>query len=485
MNTTPNPQIRVRMAPSPTGFFHVGSARTALFNYLFARHHGGTFVLRIEDTDMQRNDATFEQIIYDGMKWLSLNTDENPHSGGEFGPYRQSERFPIYREHCEKLISEGKAYRAYETTEELAAVKEQQQANKLPPRYNGAHRDLSDEQRAAFEAEGRKPVVRFRVLEGETSWNDLVRGEIKWNNREIDDFVIQKSDGSPTYNFACAVDDALMKISHVIRGEDGLSNTPRQILLGQALGFSIPHFAHLPFLLGKDRSKLSKRHGAVNLLDYADQGVLPDAMFNYLALLGWNPGSGETQEIFSRDELIEKFSLEGVNKAGAIFDVEKLQWFNIQYLKQMPIDQFIELARPFLPNIELQSSIEYSKAALDMARERIHNISDIKDAATYFFRDDYAIDEVGKAKHLTEVSLPRLKQLRDKFAALSEWNHDAVEGAIRGLATELGIKPAELIHPSRMAVSGRTVGPSVFELLALMGKERVLHRFDETLANAN
>jgi len=482
MTTSANPQIRVRMAPSPTGFFHVGSARTALFNYLFARHHGGTFVLRIEDTDMQRNDATFEQIIYDGMEWLGLNTDENPQDGGDFGPYRQSERFDIYREYCEKLVASGQAYRAYETTEELAKVKEQQQANKLPPRYNGAHRDLTSEQRAAFEAQGRKPVVRYRVLEGETSWVDLARGLISWNNREIDDFVIQKSDGSPTYNFACAVDDALMKISHVIRGEDGLSNTPRQILLGQSMGFAIPQFAHLPFLLGKDRSKLSKRHGAVNLLDYATEGILPDAMFNYLALLGWNPGGGETQEIFSRDELIEKFSLEGVNRAGAIFDVEKLQWMNVQYLKQMPIGQFIELARPFLSEINLEDDIEYSKAALDMARERIHNISEIGSAATYFFRDDYTLDEAGKTKHLTDVSLPRLKQLHEKFAALPEWNHDSVESAIRGLATELGIKPAELIHPSRMAVSGRTVGPSVFELLALLGRERVLRRFDQTVS---
>jgi glutamyl-tRNA synthetase len=483
MTTPANPQIRVRMAPSPTGFFHVGSARTALFNYLFARHHGGTFVLRIEDTDMQRNDATFEQIIYDGMEWLGLNTDENPQNAGDYGPYRQSERFDIYRKYCEKLVAGGQAYRAYETTEELAIVKEQQQANKLPPRYNGAHRDLTQEQRATFEADGRKPVVRFRVLEGETSWNDLVRGLISWNNREIDDFVIQKSDGSPTYNFACAVDDALMKISHVIRGEDGLSNTPRQILLGQAMGFPVPQFAHLPFLLGRDRSKLSKRHGAVNLLDYSAEGVLPDAMFNYLAMLGWNPGSGETQEIFSRDELVEKFSLEGVNKAGAIFDVEKLQWINVQYLKQMPIEQFIELARPFLAEIDLEGDIEYSKAALHMARERIHNISDIGGAATYFFNDDYTIDQAGKAKHLTDVSLPRLEQLRDRFAQLDEWNHDSVEGAIRGLATDLKIKPAELIHPSRMAVSGRTVGPSVFELLTLLGRERVLRRLDETVSH--
>ncbi len=480
---SPISPIRVRMAPSPTGLFHVGSARTALFNYLFARHNGGIFVLRIEDTDASRNDDNYEKIIYDAMRWLGLEADESPMKPGEFGPYRQSERSGIYTKYLQQMLENGAAYYAYETTEELAQMKAEQAAQKLPPRYNGAHRALTDEQRAHFEAEGRKPVIRFRVPEGETAWHDLSRGDIKWNNREIDDFVIAKSGGGATYNFACVVDDALMKISHVMRGEDGLSNTPRQILLGRALGFEIPHFAHFPFLLARDRSKLSKRHGPVSLLDFRDDGVLPDAMFNYLALLGWNAGGGETQEIYSRDELIEEFSLEGVNKAGAIFDIEKLQWVNIQFLKQMPIEQFLELARPFLPVLPLGDDIEYSKLALSMARERIHSIADIKDAATYFWSDDYALDETGKAKHLTETSLPKLRKLRDKFAQIpaENWNHDAVENAIRTLATELEIKPAELIHPSRMAVSGRTVGPSVFELLALLGRERVLHRLDKTL----
>ena len=482
MTTSKNPQIRVRMAPSPTGMMHVGNARTALFNYLFTRHHGGTFVLRIEDTDAQRNSDEFETVIYEAIKWLGLETDESPLQGGAFEPYRQSERRELYNRYLQQLLEKGAAYHAFETTEELAAMKAEQAANKQPPRYNGAHRDLNEEQKNAFIAQGRKPVVRFRVFDGETAWPDLVRGDMKWQNKEIDDFVIAKSDGGATYNFACVIDDALMKISHVIRGEDGLSNTPRQLMIYNALGFDVPQFAHLPFLLGRDRSKLSKRHGPVSLLEFRDNGILPQAMFNYLALLGWNPGGGETQEIFSRDELIEKFSLEGVNKAGAIFDVEKLQWINVQYLKQMPIEQFIELARPFLTEINLEDDIEYSKAALDMARERIHNISDINGAATYFFRDDYTLDETGKAKHLTEISLPRLKQLHEKFVALPEWNHDSVEGAIRSLATELEIKPAELIHPSRMAVSGRTVGPSVFELLALLGRDRVLRRFDKTVS---
>jgi glutamyl-tRNA synthetase len=469
------------MAPSPTGYFHVGSARTALFNYLFARHHGGTFVLRIEDTDMQRNDPVFEQIIYDGMAWLGLDTDESPLIGGNYGPYRQSERFDLYREHAQKLVQSGAAYEAYETPEELAAMKADQQARRLPPRYSGAHRDLTAEQRQAFEAQGRKPVIRFRVPEGETSWDDVVRGTISWQNREIDDFVTVKSDGSPTYNFACVVDDALMKISHVIRGEDGLSNTPRQILIYQALGFDLPAFAHLPFLLGRDRSKLSKRHGAVNLLDYAEQGIMPQAMFNYLALLGWNPGEGETQEIFSHQELIDRFTLEGVNKAGAIFDVEKLQWMNTQYLKALPIEEFIQLARPHLADAapQLDGNDDYTRRALDIARERIHNIADIRGAATYFFTDDYEIDVTGAAKHLTDVSAPRLRQLRERLEFLTEWTHDAIEQALRSLAQELEIKPAELIHPARMSVSGRTVGPSIFELLEALGRERVLRRLQK------
>jgi len=464
------------MAPSPTGFFHVGSARTALFNYLFARHHKGTFVLRIEDTDVARNDPAYEKIIYDALAWLGLDFDEGPGQGGDFGPYRQSERFDIYRQYAETLRASGAAYFAYETTEELAAMKAEQAAQKLPPRYNGAHRDLTDAQRETFIQQGRKPVLRARIPEGMTAWNDAVRGEVSWQNKELDDFVIQKSDGAPTYNFACVVDDALMKISHVIRGEDGLSNTPRQIVLYNALGFEIPIFAHLPFLLGADRSKLSKRHGAVNLLDFGEQGITPDAMFNYLALLGWNPGGGETQEIFSRDELVEKFSLEGVNKAGAIFDGEKLGWLNIQLLKAMPLEQFLELAKPHLQGLDLGDNSAYTQRALELARERIRTLPEIRDAARFFFSDDYPTDEAGAAKHFNEVSHERLQKLRDALAALPDWNHDAIDAALRALAAELGIKPAELIHPARLAVSGRTVGPSVFELLDVLGRERVLRR---------
>lgn len=483
MNHSVTP-VRVRMAPSPTGFFHVGSARTALFNYLFARHNQGTFVLRVEDTDTTRNDATYEQVIYDAMAWLGLNADEGPKQGGEYGPYRQSERFDIYREYAQKLVDSGKAYLAYETGEELAAMKAEQAAQKLPPRYNGAHRDLTAEQRAAFEAQGRKPVVRLRIPEGETHWKDLVYGDITWRNTEIDDFVIMKSDTTATYNFACAVDDALMKMTHVIRGEDGLSNTPRQILVYQALGFEVPHFAHLPFLLGSDRKKLSKRHGAVNLLEFGEQDILPDAMFNYLALLGWNPKGGETQEFFSRDELIQVFQLENVNKAAAIFDTEKLQFMNVQYLKNMPIPQFLELAKPYLQDMwsDIEAQPEYATRAIELGRERIRKLSDIEEGVKYFFSDDYSVDPKGLEKHGTPEAKALLADLHARLSALPEWNHDAIENAIRTLAEEKGVKPAAFIHPSRVAVSGKTVGPSLFELHEALGRERVLSRIEKFIA---
>lgn len=488
--------VRVRMAPSPTGFFHVGSARTALFNYLFAHHTGGTFVLRIEDTDQARNDAEYERIIYDALAWLGLDPDEGPAQGGAYGPYRQSERFDIYRKYAAQLVEKGLAYPAYETPEELAEMKARLQAEKKPPRYDGAHRDLTAEQRAAYEAEGRKSVIRLRVPEGTTAWSDAVYGDISWKNEEIDDWVIFKSDGSPTYNFACAIDDALMEISHVVRGEDGLSNTPRQILVYQALGLRVPIFAHLPFLLGNDRKKLSKRHGAVNLLDYAEQGILRDAMVNYLALLGWNPGEGETQEVFSRQELIDRFSLEGVNKAGAIFDAVKLASRNTEYLKAMPLAQFMELAAPQLEAVraEMDADPAYTSRAIELARERMatfaettqlesgekstHFTTDLATGAKYFFTDDFVMDPVGLQKHDTPEAKDLLRELRQKLEALPEWTHDNIEAAIRALAEEKGVKPAALIHPSRVAVSGRTVGPSLFELLEVLGRDRVLRRIN-------
>ena len=474
----PSSPIRVRMAPSPTGLFHVGSARTALFNFLFARHHRGTFVLRIEDTDQSRNDAGHEKVIYEALEWLGLYADEGPQQGGPFGPYRQSERFETYAVLARELVEKGAAYYAFETPEELAATREQQQQNKQAPRYNGAHRDLTPDQIAQFRAQGRNPVLRLKIPDGETQFEDAVYGKITWKNENLDDFVICKSDGGPTYNFACACDDHLMEISHVIRGEDGLSNTPRQILIYQAFGWDVPVFAHLPFLLGSDRKKLSKRNAdTVSLLDFEDKGIYPDAMFNALALLGWNPGGGETQEFWSRSELIAAFTLEGVNKAGAIFDFDKLSWLNVAYLKSLPIEEFAQLAQPYLPQLEseLETNRDYALKALDMARQRIHAISDITRNATYFFSDDFAQDEKG-AKHLTPENLERETRLRARFEQLDNWDVAAIESAIRDVADAEQVKVAQLVHPTRMLVSGQTVGPSLWELLEFLGRERVLRR---------
>ena len=472
--------IRVRMAPSPTGSFHVGSARTALFNFLFARHHRGTFVLRIEDTDQARNDAAHERVIYQALEWLGLYADEGPQQGGPLGPYRQSERTDSYQVLARELEEKGAAYFAYETPDELAQMREAQQKNKLPPGYNGAHRDLTSEQRADFEAQGRAAVLRLRVPQGETKFDDAVYGSIAWKNENLDDFVILKSDGGPTYNFACAVDDHLMEISHVIRGEDGLSNTPRQLLIYQAFGWTPPVFAHLPFLLGTDRKKLSKRNAAtVSLLEFGEKGIFSDAMFNYLALLGWNPGGGETQEFFGRAELISAFSLESVNKAGAIFDADKLKWMNVAYLKSLSIAEFAALAKPHLPMLEsaLEADESYALGSLDLARQRIHEISDIARNATYFFSDEFPRDEKG-AQHLTPKNLENEAQLRERFARLETWDAASIEGAIRELADELGVKVAGLVHPTRMLVSGQTVGPSLWELLEWLGRERVLRRME-------
>ncbi len=487
----PNPKpVRVRMAPSPTGFFHVGSARTALFNFLFARHHGGTFVLRVEDTDQARGSDEYERVIYDALDWLGLFPDEGPRQGGAFGPYRQSERFETYATFAAQLLEGGHAYYAFETSEELAQMRAEQEANKQAPRYNGAHRDLSPEQIRVFRAQGRKPVTRLRVPEGETHFDDAVRGSITWKNSEIDDYIIAKSDGGPTYNFACAVDDHLMEISHVIRGEDGLSNTPRQLLIYKLFGWDEPTFAHLPFILNKARKKYSKRDGAANLLEAGKRGILPDAMFNFLGLLGWNPGQGETQEVFSRQELIERFSLEGVNRSGAIFDEEKLAWMNAQYLKAMPVEEFFNLVRPTLEGFDL-SDQAYTHKAVEMTRERLHGLPDIAqgpDAAKYygvsnfdkgarpFFSDDFPLDEAGEAKHLTPENRAILTLLVEKFEALETFDAASIEGAIRAQSAKSNVKVAGLVHPTRMAVSGVTVGPSLWELLETLGRERVVRR---------
>ena len=340
-------EIRVRMAPAPTGRFHIGSARMTLHNWLFARHHGGKFILRIEDTDQTRSSRENVEDILDAIRWLGLDWDEGPEVAGDYGPYLQSQRLDRYREAAQRLVEEGKAYPCFCTPEELEARRKEMQRQGQPPRYDRRCRSLSPEERAKLEAAGRPKAIRFALPdEGVVAWDDLVRGHIAFENAALDDFVLVKSDGYPSYLLACAVDDAAMQISHVLRGEDLISGTPRQIHVYQALGLPLPKFAHLPLLLGPDRAKLSKRHGATALADYREQGYLPEAVVNFIALLGWSPG--DDREVLSREELIAAFSIDGIGKSGAVFDVEKLEWMNGVYLREMPPEKYVAAARPFL-----------------------------------------------------------------------------------------------------------------------------------------
>ncbi|MCS6863108.1 MAG: glutamate--tRNA ligase [Abditibacteriales bacterium] len=509
--------VRVRMAPSPTGRLHVGSAHTALFNYLFARHHGGTFILRIEDTDMTRNTAESLQSIFDGLRWLGLDWDEGPEDAGvraregetyqdylqrvlangergEAGPYFQTQRLPLYEEHARKLLESGKAYRCYCTPEELEQSREEQKARGVKaPKYSGRCRQLSAEQEAAFVAEGRKPCLRLRVSdEGVTAFDDLVRGRIEFENKEIDDLILLKSNGYPTYHFGVVVDDALMRITHVIRGEEHISNTPPQILMYEALGFPVPQFAHLPLLLGRDRKKLSKRHGATEIFAYRDKGVLPEAMFNFLALIGWSPGEGETQEIFTREELIQRFSLAHVSKASGIFDLEKLEWMNATYIRQMDLEQLLDACLPYLQQAGLLplspvNSLShepmnpltraYALRVLALTRERMRYLPDVVEQTNYFFTDDFPRDAKAVAKWLSDAETQeRLKVLRDRLSQVGAWTITTLENVVRQYADEIGQPAARLIHPLRVACTGRTVGPGLFETMAVLGRERCLKR---------
>ncbi|MFY9204018.1 MAG: glutamate--tRNA ligase, partial [Limnochordia bacterium] len=338
-------QVRVRFAPSPTGYLHVGGARTALFNYLYAKHHHGVFVLRIEDTDLARSTEASTRAILDSMAYLGLDWDEGPEKGGDYGPYFQSQRLELYKEYAEKLLSMGRAYECYCTPEELDQIRQEAAAQGRDPKYDGRCRNLTDTQRREFVRQGRKPVIRFKAdFEGTTLVDDLIRGQVIFDNNQLDDFVIIKSDGMPTYNFAVVIDDALMRITHVIRGEDHLSNTPKQIQIYQALGFAVPQFAHIPMILGPDRTRLSKRHGATSVGQFQEEGYLAEAMVNYLALLGW--AYDDSQTIFSKTELIEKFSLSKVSKNPAVFDLAKLQWMNGVYIRELSLDELYQRTLP-------------------------------------------------------------------------------------------------------------------------------------------
>ncbi len=483
-----NSQTRVRYAPSPTGMLHVGGVRTALFNWLFARKNDGVFVLRIEDTDLERStEASFEQLKR-SLRWIGLDWDEGPEVGGPHAPYRQTERLEIYREAVRKLLEDGAAYHDFATTEELAEFREQARSEGRQPIYRGSeYRDLDPEEALKRVRMGEPHTVRFKTpREGQTVVEDLIRGPVTFENQNLEDFVLMKSTGTPTYNFAAAVDDAEMEISHVIRGDDHLSNTPRQILIYEALGHQLPAFAHVPQVLGPDKKKLSKRHGAASVEEFAAQGILPEALFNYLALLG--AGYAADEEIFSPQELAARFRIDRVSGNPAVFDETKLLAINQVYIRRQSPEELAMQAAPMLAATgaaspeELEQDMPRLVEIMDLLKERISRTTDIPDAVGYFYGGalDYDPEQFQKQfdKEFVRETFP---ELRDRLAALPEWTEEAIEEAVRGLAAEKEKGARHLIHPLRFAATGRTVSAGLFETLALLGRERSLLRMDRAI----
>ncbi|NJD55176.1 MAG: glutamate--tRNA ligase [Nitrospirae bacterium] len=465
-------QVRVRFAPSPTGHLHIGGARTALFNWLYARNKGGRFVLRIEDTDRTRSTDDYIEAIIQGMQWLSLDWDE--------GPFRQTDRFDVYRSYVERLLQEGKAYHCYCSVEELEQRRQLALAQGKPQKYDGRCRDLKEP------VPGRVPVVRFRTPQhGETVVDDLIRGRVIFENSQLDDLIILRSDNTPTYNFTVVVDDVDMKITHVIRGDDHLNNTPKQIHIYKALGYETPRFAHLPMILGADKARLSKRHGATSVMSYYEMGYLPDALVNYLVRLGWSHGD---QEIFSREELIRYFSFENVGNAAAVFNPEKLLWVNQQYIMAASPERLAERVIPFL---EKEKIIEEGKE-LDMVwlgravktlQERAKTLVELAASLRYYISDDIGFQEKAKEKFLTEKSLPLLRDLRNSLVSLTDFSHAGLEPVFKAVVEAHGVKLGALAQPVRVAVTGGTESPGIYEVLEVLGKERTLKRLDTAISS--
>ncbi|RKQ83518.1 glutamate--tRNA ligase [Brockia lithotrophica] len=489
-------EVRVRFAPSPTGPLHIGGVRTALFNWLFARRHGGKVILRIDDTDRDRSREEYLENILASFRWLGVDFDEGPHVGGPHAPYRQSERLDLYRKALDTLVERGLAYPCYCTDEELEAERREQLAQGKAPRYSGRCRHLTPEQREAYEREGRKPAWRLKVdLDGPVVVPDLIRGNVTFDPDQIDDFILVKRDGMPTYHFASVVDDIAMGITHIIRGEEHLSNTPRHVVLFRALGAPLPKFAHVPMILAPDRTKLSKRHGATSIDDFRALGFLPEALVNYSLLLGYYPGEG--REIFTPAEIAPEFSLERINKAPAVFDMEKLRWVNAHYLRNLPLDTVYNHALPFLrsagylPEHPTPEEVELAKRRLDAVRSRVSTLVEVVDWLSYFYRPVETYEPKGVAKHFalpTDAGQPagnlakarevaaRLERAAEALEPVEIWSAPYLEPAYRALIERLGIKSGDLIHPTRLALTGRTVGPGLFDVMELLGKETTIER---------
>lgn len=482
-------QVKVRFAPSPTGPLHIGGARSALFNWLFARRHGGTFVVRVEDTDLERSTREYEDLILDSLRWLGLDWDEGIGVGGESGPYRQQERLHIYNPYVEKLLETGQAYRCYCSEEELEAERASLMERNELPRYLGKCRNLSVKDSENVRAAGRKPVVRFRVPEGQMLVvDDLVRGRVEFESDGIGDFVIVKSDGIPTYNFAVVLDDAFMGITHILRGEEHLSNTPRQLLIYQALNFNLPKFAHISLILGEDRSKMSKRHGATSVAQYREQGYLPEALVNFLALLGWSPEG--TEEIFTINELARLFSLERVSRSPAVFNFEKLRWMNAHYLKQLPVPRLAELCLPHLVRSGLMEGelspgrLQWLEQVVATAQEKLEYAAQAPEVLRVFFGETAELheqDEEAKQVMALETSTAVIHAFREKVLSVSSWDGETVRQILKDIAKEQGVKGKGLFMTVRVAVSGQSHGPDLNALITLLGPALVVKRLDYTL----
>jgi glutamyl-tRNA synthetase len=459
----------VRFAPSPTGSLHVGGARTALYNLLFAKANGGAFLLRIEDTDVERSREELSQQILSAMEWLGMSYDE--------GPYYQSRRYDLYRNAAEKLLREGKAYRAFETPEELDRERKRAQAEGRAYRYSGAGRDISPEESDRRARAGEPHVVRLKMPSETIAVEDLIRGRVEFPAEALDDFVLVRSDGHPLYHFCVCVDDADMRITHVIRGDDHLANTPKHVALFRALGAPIPRFAHLGMILGTDRKKLSKRHGAAAVEEWRDAGILPEALLNFLALLGWAPGGD--REILTRAEMEAEFTLERVGPSPSVFDPEKLLWMNAQYMARMPAEELLKRSAPHAPSGLPQR--ETALRAIELHRTRARTTIEMGRALSTYANDPTEYDADGMKKQLKPETRAHLQKLLARLEKQDDWSSDALETALRETAEALGIPAAKLIHPTRLALTGLTVGAPLFDVIALLGKETALRRLKKFL----
>lgn len=481
-------KLKVRFAPSPTGPFHIGGARSALFNWLVARHADGTFLVRIEDTDLKRSTKESEENIKDSLKWLGMNWDEGIDVGGPHGPYRQTERLDLYKKEVQRLLDEGKAYYCYCSAEELEKSRKAQLDDGKTPIYDEHCRHLTEEEKAKYEAEGRKPVVRLKVRkDGVFAFDDMVRGHVEFQAAGVGDFIIMKSDGIPVYNFAVVIDDAFMEVTHVIRAEEHLSNTPRQLAIYEALGYKPPKFGHISLILGEDHKKMSKRHGATSVTEYRNMGYLPEAVVNYLALLGWTP-KGE-QEIFTEEELIKQFSMKRVSSNDAVFDINKLNWINFQYMKKLDADQLYDLIVPFLVKAGYvdaavsEEKKDWLKKVIWFMKDHIYFAGQAADELKFFFEDMPELtDEDVLAIMKAEISGKLLKAFIEDLKALETFDQAEIKKCFNACMKAQGIKGKAAYEPTRIALTGVTQGPGMFEMMELFGREKTMDRLEAALA---